>query len=233
MRIVYEQKKKQHHIASLKRNGQTFEVLIIPDKAIAFKKGQINDVKEALEIEGIFKDVKTGERSGNLKEVFGTDNEDQISGQIIKEGNMQFTTEYKRELQEQKKKEIISIISRQGIDPRTNLPIPGTRIELALEQIKINFDPFKSAEEQIETVLDALRPVLPIRFEEATIEGYTGPKYGGKAHNAVARFGKMIKSDWMSDGSWHFIIKIPGGLKEEVIKALNEATHGEVNITQR
>jgi len=233
MRVIYEQKKKQHHTASLKKNGLTFEVLIEPEKALAFKKGQLIDVREALEIEGVFKDAKTGEKPGNLREVFGTDDELEIAKEIILKGTMQLTSEYKKQLQEQKKKEIINIISRQGIDPRTNLPIPPTRLELALEQAKYNFDSFKSAEEQLEAVLEALRPIMPIRFEEKTIEGYTGPKYGGKAHNAVAKFGKILKSEWLADGSWHFIIKIPGGLQDELLKALTEAAHGEVNITTR
>lgn len=233
MRLVFEQKKKPHHVATLKKGGQTFEVLIVPDKAIDFRRGTITDVSEALEIEGVFKDARSGEKPANLLEVFGTEDESVIAAEIIRKGTIQLTSEYRKSLQEQKRKEVVNIIATNGIDPRNNLPIPATRIELALEQVNFNFDPFKSGEEQVNDVLEVLRPVLAVRFEERTIEGFVGPKYGGKAAGSVSKYGKIIKSEWMSDGSWHFVIRIPGGLQDEVIKALNDATHGEVNITQR
>lgn len=230
MRLVYEQKKKSHHLAILKKGSKKFEVLLIPDKAIAYKKGKIDNVREALEAEDIFSDAKKGERAPNLKEVFGTDNVLTIASEIIKKGYIQLTSEYRKKLQEQKKKEVINIISTHGIDPRNKLPIPLTRIELAFEQIKYNFDPFKSAEEQVDDVINLLRPILPIRFEEKTVEGFIGSKYGSKAHGIIKKYGKIIKSEWMSDGSWHFVIKIPGGLQNEFMKILNNITHGQVNI---
>jgi ribosome maturation protein SDO1 len=171
MRRVFEQKDQRRHYATLKKEGLSFEVLIIPDKAIEYKKGLIKDVREALEVEQVYSDARKGELAPDLDKHFGTANVLEIAGEIIKKGSIQLTTEYKKRMQEQKKKEIMNLISTNGIDPRNNLPIPLSRIELALDQVNYNFDPFKSAEEQIEPVLEVLRPILPIKFEEKMIEG--------------------------------------------------------------
>ncbi len=233
MRRVFEAKKQTHHFATLKKNGLTFEVLLVPDKAIAYRKGLINNVREALEVEQVFSDARKGDVAPDLETHFGTNNVSVIADEIIKKGHMQLTTEYKNQLKEQKRREVINIISTNGIDPRNNLPIPPTRVELALKQAPFNFDPFKSAEEQVEEVLENLRLILPIKFEEKEVEGLVGVKFASRANGVVSKYGKIIKSEWNSNGSWSFIIKIPGGLQDEFIKTLNNITHGEVSINLR
>ncbi|MBN1923366.1 MAG: ribosome assembly factor SBDS [Nanoarchaeota archaeon] len=233
MRKVFEQKKQTHHIATLKKDSLTFEVLLIPEKAMDYRKGLITDVREALEVEKIFSDARKGDIAPELEKHFGTDNIETIADEIITKGHIQLTTEYKNKLKEQKQREVINIISRNGIDPRNNLPIPVSRIELALEQASFNFDPFKNAEEQVEAVLETLRPILPIRFEEKEIEGIIPAQFAGKANGIVSKYGKILKSEWGGNGSWSFVIRIPGGLQDEFINKLNNITHGEVSIKLR
>ncbi|PIU63178.1 ribosome assembly factor SBDS [archaeon CG07_land_8_20_14_0_80_38_8] len=233
MRRVFEQKKKTHHYAVLEKDGKNFEVLINPDGAVNFRKGKTNDVNEALEIRGIFSDARSGDRAADLEKHFGTDNENEIAGIIIMKGEIRLTSEYRKKLQDEKRKEIINIIATNGTDPRTKLPIPVSRIELALENVHFNFDPFKSAEEQVEPLLNILRPVLPISFEEKIIEGFVPAKFAGKANGLVAKYGKIIRSEWKTDGSWSFEVRMPGGLQNEFIKEINNLTHGDVNISLR
>ena len=44
----------------------------------------------------------------------------------------------------------------------------------------------------------------------------------------VKNFGKMLKDEWLNDGSWLGVIEIPGGLETELYENLNNATKGEV-----
>lgn len=233
MRRVFEQKTKKHHYATLKKNGLTFEVIILPDEAIAFRKGKITNVRDALEFEEIYSDARKAETAADLEDNFSTSDKLKIAAEIIKNGHIQLTTEYKKQLQEEKKKKVMNLISRNGIDPRNNLPIPLSRIELALEQVNYNFDPFQPAEEQVESVLEKIRPILPISFEKKEIDGVIPQKYAGKANGLVRKYGKITKEEWLTDGSWSFTISLPGGLQNEFIKTLNNITHGEVNITLR
>lgn len=233
MRRVFEKKKKKHHYATLKKNGYNFELLINPKEAIKYRQGSLKNVRDALEIEQVFSDARSGELAANLEENFGTSDIRVIADEIIKTGEIRLTTSYKKELKEQKQKEVLSIISKRGIDPRTGKPIPISRIKLALEQVNFRFDPFKKAKEQVPSLLEALRPVIPISFEQKKVQGTVPAKYAGKCSGVINKFGKVIKSEWKNDGSWNFVIQMPGGLTDEFIKEMTNITHGEININLR
>jgi len=227
---IFEQKKSQHHYATYKKNGLTFEILIKPMEAMEYKKGSNTDIASVLEFEGIFSDARAGERAANLVENFGTDNITDIAHEILIKGTIQLTTEYKRTLIEQKKREVIDFICRNGIDARTKMPIPPTRVELALDQVAINFDPFKSAKEQIEMVLEKIRSSIPISFEEKKVSVTVGSKYAGKISSILTKYGKISKTAWNNDGSCTYELFIPGGMQDELIKKVNDFSHGEANI---
>ncbi|MDK2783938.1 MAG: ribosome maturation protein, partial [Thermococcaceae archaeon] len=42
----------------------------------------------------------------------------------------------------------------------------------------------------------------------------------------VRKFGTIKKEEWGSDGSWMFLIEIPGGVEEEFYEKLNALTKG-------
>jgi len=233
MRQVFEQKKVQHHYATLKKNGLTFEVLIKPLEAIEFKKGLLENVNDALEFEGIFSDARAGEKAADLEKNFGTEDSSEIAKEIIRYGSLQLTTEYKKNLTEQKRKEIIDIICRNGIDARTKLPIPATRVESALEQVSINFDPFKSAKEQLNGVLEKINKLIPIVFEEKKAIVLVNSKYAGKISSILTKYGKILKTEWNLDGSCTYEVLIPGGMQDEFIKKTNDFSHGEAVIELR
>ena len=51
-------------------------------------------------------------------------------------------------------------------------------------------------------------------------------QYAGKASSALRGFGKMIKEDWQTDGSWVAVFEIPGGLEEDFHSKVNNLTQG-------
>lgn len=228
-----KEKNRTYHIARLRKGGKEFEILIVPEKAIEYRKGTNNDVRSALEVESIFNNARKGEKAAGLTRVFGTDDVLKIAGEIIKKGEIQLTSDYKKKLQKEKIVKIKNIITKYGIDPRTNLPIPMQRLELALEKISININPFRNAEEQVKDVLDKLRPIIPIRFEEKEIEGFVPAQYGGKLYGIIEKFGELMKNEWLKDGTWHFVVKIPGGMQNELFDKINSITHGNVDIKMR
>jgi len=54
--------------------GDKFEILVDPDKGLAYKQGKLTNVSNALMIDTIFTDAKKGEKptKAKLEEVFGT-----------------------------------------------------------------------------------------------------------------------------------------------------------------
>lgn len=216
-------------IANLRRDGDNFEVLVDCEKAMEFRKGNAN-ISDVLAVEEIFKDARKGEKAANLEKTFGTEDVREIAKQIVKKGNVQLTTKYRKRLIEEKKRQVISKISRYAMDPQTKNPIPKKRIELGLEQINYNFDPFKSTEEQVRGVIEALKPVLPISTETQKIKIIFPPKYAPKAYGVVSRYGKIVKDMWLNNGSWLCEIEIPAGTREKLFSDVNSLTQGSADI---
>jgi len=222
------------NLARLKKADNIFEINVDPDLAIKFKKGSPLDIREVVKAEQIFSDAKKGELAPETKlnEFFHTTNPLKIAEIIIKEGEIQLTSEYRSQQREQKKRKLIEIIHKNAIDPTTNLPHPLTRIENAFQEAKINLDEYKSAEEQLETILTRLRPILPLKFEQAKLTLQIPPTYAPKLYSLVQKNSKILKETWNSDGSWTATVEIPAGLKPEFIDKLNSSTHGEITITE-
>ncbi len=216
-------------IARVKKCGETFEVLVDPYLARDLKEGKDVDFEKLLAVEDIFKDARKGERAkiDELQKIFGTKDIKEIAKRIIIEGDVQITAEQRREMLEQKKKQIIEYIRRNTIDPRTNTPHPPARIEMALEQAKVHIDIFKPVEAQIREVIKSLKPILPLRLEEIEVAVKIPPQYTGKAISALYSFGTIIKEEWQRDGSWICIIRIPAGMHGDLMDMLSRITKGE------
>ncbi len=213
-------------IARYEKGGSHFEVLVDPDMAMAFKEGTGDAIE--LASEEIFKDSKKGDRASaeHLLKTFDTDDPIEIAKIIILKGDIQLTTDQRRKMTETKRKQVVTVISRNAINPQTRAPHPPTRIELAMEEAKVHIDPFKTVDEQVNIVLKALKPLIPIRFEKIKIAVKIPPEYAGSAYGDLHRFGKLIKEDWLKDGSWAGLFEIPAGMQPDFYDLLNKRTHG-------
>lgn len=215
-------------IAKLKTHGKTFEVFVDPDGALAFKKGDPVKIENILAVEDVFSDARNGDRPAeqDVINAFGTTDALKIAEKIINEGELQLTTEQRRKIQEDKKKQIIAFIARNAINPQTKAPHPPARIETAMDEAGIHIDPMKSVEEQVDITMKAIRPIIPIRFEEVKIAIKLPPEYAAKAYGGVAKFGNLLKQEWQNDGSWIGVISIPAGMQDDLFSLLNRLTKG-------
>ncbi len=217
-------------IARLESRGSSFEILVDPDLALEFKKGDEVDIREVLATEEIFKDSKKGERASpeHVKEVLGTADPLEAAKIIIRKGELQLTTQQRRTLLEDRRRQVINIIARNAINPQSGLPHPPARIERAMDEARVRVDLFKPAEEQVPGVLKVLRPLLPIKFEKKEVAVKVPPQFAGRASAAVKSYGKIKKEEWQKDGSWICVIEIPAGIVEEFFDQLNQITHGDL-----
>ncbi len=217
-------------IAKIRKEGKEFQILVDCEKAMDLRKGEGINISEILAVEEIFKDARKGESASGLVQTFGTKDISEIAEIIIKEGEVQLNTKYRKKLTEEKQKQVISKISAYAMDPRTKNPIPEKRIELALEQIKFNFDPFKSAEEQVKELIESLKPVLPISMDTQIIQIVFPAQYAPKAYGVISKFGKMKKDMWLNNGSWLCEIEVPAGIREKLLSEANSLTQGTADI---
>lgn len=217
-------------IARLVTHGEHYEVLVDPDLALDFKRGKEIDIATVLAIDTIFKDAKKGDRASeeHMAKVFATSDPMEIAKQIIRKGEIQLTTDQRRRMLEDRKKQIVALITRNAINPQTNAPHPPQRIEKAMEEARVHVDLHKTAEEQIQAVTKELRPIIPLRFEERSIAVKIPAQYASRAHSTVKQFGAIKKEEWLKDGSWAFLIDLPAGAVEEFFNELNSLTKGDV-----
>jgi ribosome maturation protein SDO1 len=218
------------NLARLKKGGENFEVVINPDRVIDFKKKRIQDVRDVLMYEKVFYDAKKGLEASHehMKTLFETDDQLEVAKIILEQGEIQFTQEYREQKRKDKLNRITDIIVRNAVDPRTGLPHPKTRIEAALEEAKIRLDDFKDAEDQVQDIVQAMKPILPIKFSIREIQIRIISQYAAKAYPIVTRYGKLLSDNWQSDGSWLCIVEIPAGMQNDLFDALNKLTHGSI-----
>ena len=218
-------------IARLKKGEENFEVLVDPYAAADLIDGKDINLMQNLAIDAIFKDSKKGTHASedSLIKHFGTNNITEISKQIILKGVIQLTTEQRHKMQKNKKARIIDVIAKNAMDPKTKSPHPRQRIELAMEQAGVHIDPFKPVSEQVKTIIDLLRPIIPISMENIRISVKIPAEYIGRAYGTVRNFGTLEREDWQSDGSWLGIIRIPAGMQNDFYDKINDATKGNVS----
>ncbi len=216
--------------ARLSRGQDKFEILVKPEKALDFKLGKQVTVSQLLVIEEIYSDSNKGTRASaeKLQKTFGTTDPVRVAEEIMKSGDLQLTTEQRRQLVDDKRKQIVSIITRNAIDPRTGAPHPPVRIEQAMGQIRLSIDPFKSAEEQSKQVIEELRPILPLKMEQMRIAVKVFAEHAARAYNAFKSFGTLSREEWRPDGSLVAVLEMPAGLYGSFLDRVGKLTQGTI-----
>jgi ribosome maturation protein SDO1 len=229
--ITFDPEKFQLNIIRLKKGGEFFEMAIDPDEYMKYREDNAQ-VEDVLLSDDIFTDVQKGLLASKekLKSLFSDQSDDHIREFIIKEGDVHFTAAYKNMLRDKKLKQIKTIILANGVDPRTHLPIPQARFEIACESLKFKIDEFRSAKDQVKDVLKVLKDVLPIKFEQKELRIKVPAEYGAKAYGAIKAAGSLKSESWNNDGSFSCILLIPGGLEDDVLQKINSVTQSAAEI---
>ncbi len=218
-------------IAKLDSHGEHFEILVDADLAAEFRNPDGKDVaiEDLLAVEEIFKDSKKGDKASEeaMNKIFETTDPLEVSKLILERGTVQLTAEQKRKMQADKRKLVINKIARESINPQNGLPHPVQRIENAMDEAKVKVDPFISVNQQVQTALKAIKPLIPIRFEKVKIAVRLPGSAAGNAYNAIHPFGEILNEEWQQDGSWIAIIEIPGGLQDKFTSKMAEISAGE------
>jgi len=216
-------------IARYEHSGEKFEVLVDPNLAMELKKGNQVNFNELLAIDSVFKDSAKGQEASpeSINKVFHTTEIKEVARQIILHGRVQLTTEQKREMTEQRRKEVIDFIAKNAMNPQTSSPHPPQRIENALQEARITIDPMKSVSEQVPEIIKEIRKLIPISFEKLKIAIKIPAQYAGKANFVLHKY-EIKQEEWLKDGSLAVVLEIPAGMKSEIFDELNHLTHGQI-----
>lgn len=220
-------------VAKIKRGEHTFEILVYPFQAWDFRLEKSDlKIEEVLAYEEIYSDLQKANVASRelLLEVFQTDDIYKIADKIVKDGDIQLTTAQKQMMMEKREKEIISYISKYAHDPKNKTPIPEQRIVNAFEELKIKINLNKQKEKEIEEIVDKLKRIMPISFEKIILVIEIPSTYAGKA-SAIIYKQEIVDQKWLSSGALVAKIKIPAGVKQQLVSDLNNITHGNLVVS--
>ena len=215
--------------ARFESQGEKFEILVDPDLALELKKGKEVNFSDLLAVETVFKDSAKGtEQSPEaLNKTFATVDIETIAKKIITHGEVQLTTDQRRQMRETRIKEVIEFISRNAMNPQTNAPHPPKRIENALTEAKIRIDEMKGVEEQVPAILKEIGKILPISLEHISIAVKIPAAHAAKTEHVLHKY-KIVKESWLGDGSLIAVVEMPAGLRQDFLNDLNKTCHGDI-----
>lgn len=219
-------------VVRYQKAGSTFEILVDPEAVMKLREGKEIDVGSALAVMEIFKDARKAEKASEaeMEKIFGTSDVIEVARRIMKEGEFHPTAEQRRKMVEQIRNQIIEIIARNSVDPRTGLPHTRERIERAMEEAKVHIKIAPPAS-QINEVIKALRPVLPLKFGTTKLEVIIPNRYAPALYGKLKSMAKILREDWLATGL-RAKVEIPAGYKVDFMEFLGNATRGEAIVKE-
>jgi len=222
-------------IVKVKLHGNRFEIIVNPELALKYKMGLLDDtitIDEILEVDEIFQNSSKGERAPDeiLLHNFETTDRIQIAKAILEKGELSLTAEQRQEFFEKKRKQIVTLLAKTCINPKTRTPHPPTRIENAMKEAKVMIDPSSSAENQLKDIIQQLRHVMPISMETVKLAVKIPPEFTGKAYGEIKRSAQIQKDEWQNDGHWIAVVNVAAGIQGEFMERVQGMTKGRAEI---
>jgi len=212
--------------------GEKFELLVKPDPALEYKLGKRKDISTILVSDEIYSDSNKGTRASTekLMKAFKTTDTTAIAILILQKGDLNLTTDQRRKMVLEKRKQIVDFIAKTYVDPRSHLPHPPLRIDQAMDDARISIDPFRNTDEQTKDVVEQLRSIIPLKSENMILEILVPAQFAAQSYSVLKSAGTLKKEEWQSNGSLKVILDIPAAARANVIDRLGSVTKGSASI---
>ena len=212
--------------------GEKFEILVKPDPALEYKLGKKKDLSSVLVSDDIYTDSNKGTKPSTEKllKAFKTEDATEIAQKILEKGDLNLTTDQRRKMVEEKKKQLVEFIAKTYVDPRTHLPHPPLRVEQALKDARLSIDPQKSVDEQVKDIVEKLRSIIPLKSENLSLEITVPAQFASQSYAVLKSVGSLKKEEWQNNGSLKAILEIPAAARPNVIDRLGSITKGSATV---
>ncbi len=219
-------------VVRLSVEGEKFEIIVKPDPALEFKLGKRKEVSGVLVSDEVYSDSNKGTRASEekLMKAFKTTDSNSIATIIMQKGDLNLTTDQRRKMVTEKRKQIVDSIAKSFVDPRSHLPHPPLRIEQAMDDARVSVDPFRSTDEQIKEIVEQLRSIIPLKSENMLLEVVVPAQFAAQSYSVLKSFGSLRKEEWQSNGSLKVILDIPAAARANVIDRLGSVTKGTASV---
>lgn len=219
-------------VVRLSVEGEKFEILVKPDPAFEFKSGKRKEISGVLVSEEIYSDSNKGTKASTdkLTKAFKTTDATTIATTILQKGDLNLTTDQRRKMVSEKRKQVVDFIAKSYVDPRSHLPHPPMRIEQAMDDARVSIDPFRSIDEQTKEIIEQLRAIIPLKSENMLLEIVVPPQFAAQSYSVLKSFGSLKKEEWQANGSLKVILDIPAAARANVMDRLGSVTKGTASI---
>jgi ribosome maturation protein SDO1 len=219
-------------VAKFSFEGEKFEILVKPDPALEYKMGKRKDISAILISDEIYTDSGKGTKPSaeKLLKAFKTEDLTEIAKIIMQKGDLNLTTDQRRKMIDDKKKQIVEFIVKTYVDPRTHLPHPPIRVELAMKDGRVSVDPQKSVDEQVKEIVEKLRSIIALKSENMELEIIIPAQYASQSYAVLKSVGTLKKEEWQNNGSLKAILEIPAAARPNVIDRLGSITKGSASV---
>jgi ribosome maturation protein SDO1 len=206
--------------------------LVKPDPALDYKMGKKKDLSAVLVSDEIYTDSGKGTKpsTDKLLKAFKTEDLAEIAQIILEKGDLNLTTDQRRKMIDDKRKQIVEFIVKTYVDPRTHLPHPPIRIEQAMKDGRVSIDPQKNVEEQVKEIVEKLRSIIALKSENLNLEIIIPAQYASQSYAVLKSVGSLKKEEWQNNGSLKAILEIPAAARPNVIDRLGSITKGSASV---
>ena len=212
--------------------GEKFEIMVKPDPALDYKLGKKKDISAVLVSDDIYTDSGKGTRPSaeKLLKAFNTEDQTVIAEMILQKGDLNLTTDQRRKMIEEKRKQIVHFIAKTYVDPKTHLPHPPLRIEQAMKDGRVSIDPQKNIDEQVKDIVEKLRSIIALKSENLQLEIIIPAQFASQSYAVLKSTGSLKKEEWQNNGSLKAILEIPAAARPSVIDRLGSITKGSATV---
>ncbi len=212
--------------------GEKFEIMVKPDSALEYKLGKKKDLSAVLVSDEIYTDSGKGTKASTEKllKAFKTEDLAEIAEIIMQKGNLNLTTDQRRKMIENKRKQIVEFIAKTYVDPKTHLPHPPLRVEQAMKDARVSIDPQKNVDEQVKDIVEKLRSIIALKSESLQLEILIPAQYASQSYAVLKSVGSLKTEEWQNNGSLKAILEIPAAARPNVIDRLGSMTKGSASV---
>ncbi len=212
--------------------GEKFEIMVKPDPALEYKLGKKRDISAVLVSDDIYTDSGKGTRPSTEKllNAFQTEDQTAIAEIILQKGDLNLTTDQRRKMIDEKRKQIVTSIAKTYVDPKTHLPHPPLRIDQAMKDARVSIDPHKHVDEQVKDIVDKLRSIIALKSENLQLEITVPAQYASQSYSVLKSMGSLRKEEWQNNGSLKAILEIPAAARPSMIDRLGSITRGSATV---
>eukprot|EP00475_Leptophrys_vorax_P043299 TRINITY_DN828_c0_g1_i5.p1 TRINITY_DN828_c0_g1~~TRINITY_DN828_c0_g1_i5.p1 ORF type:complete len:235 (+),score=75.53 TRINITY_DN828_c0_g1_i5:946-1650(+) len=188
-------------LVRLKKGKATFEVVTNEGSVLKYREGKL-PWNSVLAVDIVFKNFSRGLRASEkeIADAFNTEDPVEAMKAIVEKGELQVSSDERKEAVDKKKAEIITYINKNYIDPQTRLPHPIARLEQAMENSKIRIDADQNAVKQADAFIKSLQGKLTFVKSEMEAILVISRQYMGACSNTVHSIASVKREEYTEDG---------------------------------